>query len=172
MIASAIVFDSFESDLPADGNAGQWRLVTDGVMGGLSEGTLTRETIGNRLALRIHGRVSLENNGGFLQMALDLSADQTAVDGSAWQGIELDVCGPVEEYAVHLRTTELSRPWQSYRQTFKVKPEWQTLRLSFNNFVAHRTEIPLNLDKLKRIGLVAIGREFEVDLALSGLRFY
>lgn len=171
-MASSVIFDSLESGLPADSSACRWRLVTDSVMGGLSEGTLTRETIDNRLALRMHGRVSLEKNGGFLQMALDLSTDQTAVDGSEWQGIELDVCGPAEEYAVHLRTTELSRPWQSYRQPFKVKPEWQTLRLPFNNFIAHRTETPLNLGKLKRIGIVAIGREFEADLALSGLRFY
>lgn len=171
-MASSVIFDSLESDLPADSNACRWRLVTDGVMGGLSQGTLTRETISNRLALRMRGRVSLENNGGFLQMALDLSTDQTAVDGSAWQGIELDVWGPAEEYSVHLRTTELSKPWQSYRQHFRVKPEWQTIRLPFNDFVAHRTETPLNLGKLKRIGLVAIGRAFEADLALSGLRFY
>lgn len=171
-MTNPVIFDSLEADLPADGNPCQWRLVTDGVMGGLSEGTLTRETICNRPALRMRGRVSLENNGGFLQMALDLSADQTALDGSAWQGIELDVCGPAENYAVHLRTTELSRPWQSYRQPFRVKPEWQTVQLPFAEFVAHRTETPLNLGKLKRVGLVAIGRAFEADLALSGLRFY
>ncbi|WP_297186401.1 CIA30 family protein [uncultured Porticoccus sp.] len=171
-MTNPVIFDSLESVLPSDGNPCRWRLVTDGVMGGLSEGTLTRESICNRLALRMSGRVSLENNGGFLQMALDLSGDQSAVDAGAWQGIELDVCGPAEEYAVHLRTTELSRPWQSYRQPFEVKPEWQTVRLPFNDFVAHRTETPLNLGKLKRIGLVAIGRAFEADLALSGLRFY
>lgn len=171
-MTNPVIFDSLEADLPADGNPCQWRLVTDGVMGGLSEGTLTRETICNRPALRMRGRVSLENNGGFLQMVLDLSADQTALDGSAWQGIELDVCGPTENYAVHLRTTELSRPWQSYRQSFRVKPEWQTVQLPFAEFVAHRTETPLNLGKLKRVGLVAIGRAFEADLALSGLRFY
>lgn len=171
-MTNPVIFDSLESDLPADSNACKWRLVTDGVMGGLSEGTLTRETICNRLALRMRGRVSLENNGGFLQMALDLSGDQSAVDAGAWQGIELDVCGPAEEYAVHLRTTELSRPWQSYRQPFRVKPEWQTVQLPFAEFVAHRTETPLNLGKLKRIGLVAIGRAFEADLAVSGIRFY
>ena len=58
-MASSVIFDSLESDRPADSNACRWRLVTDGVMGGLSEGTLTRETIGNRLALRMRGRVSL-----------------------------------------------------------------------------------------------------------------
>ena len=50
----------------------RWQLVTDRVMGGVSDGTLVRETVSGRPALRMRGDVSLENNGGFVQMALDL----------------------------------------------------------------------------------------------------
>jgi len=50
-----------------------WRLVGDTVMGGVSRGTLTQENVAGRPAWRMRGSVSLENNGGFLQMALDLA---------------------------------------------------------------------------------------------------
>lgn len=50
-----------------------WQLVTDQVMGGVSRGTLTRETVAGRPALVMRGDVRLENDGGFIQMALDLA---------------------------------------------------------------------------------------------------
>ena len=63
-----------------------WRFVADGVMGGLSTGSLKREEIADRSAVRLQGRVRLEKNGGFIQVALDLG-----IDASGWDGIELDV---------------------------------------------------------------------------------
>ena len=60
----------------------RWELVTDGVMGGLSSGTLRPEMWAARPALRMQGEVSLANNGGFVQMALDLSPGGGAVDAS------------------------------------------------------------------------------------------
>lgn len=69
-------------------------------------------------------------------------------------------------------TTDLDRPRQSYRLEFPVRPEWQSLRLPFADFVPHRTDAPFNLARLRRLGIVAIGRAFTADLALSGVRFY
>ena len=119
----------------------------------------------------MRGDVSLENNGGFVQIVLDLSPDGGIVDASGWSGIELDVFGNGEEYGVHLRTDALLRPWQSYRQTFTAYAEWRTARLPFDQFVPYRTDVPLDTRRLRRIGVVAIGRAFAPDLALSGLRF-
>lgn len=53
-----------------------------------------------------------------------------------------------------------------------MRPEWQSLRLPFADFVPHRTDAPFNLARLRRLGIVAIGRAFTADLALSGVRFY
>jgi hypothetical protein len=36
----------------------------------------------------------------------------------------------------------------------------------------YRTDIPLDLRRLRRLGLVAIGRAFSADLAVGGLRFF
>lgn len=148
-----------------------WQLLTDQVMGGASKGSLVRAAVAGRRAIRMLGDVSLENNGGFIQIALDLSPDGGVVDASAWDGIELDVFGNGEEYGVHLRTDALTRPWQSYRQSFMADAEWRTVQLPFDQFVPHRTVVLLDTRRLRRIGVVAIGRPFSCDLALGGLRF-
>ena len=146
-------------------------LFTDQVMGGVSNGMMVREIIAGRNAVRMHGEVSLENNGGFVQIALDLAPDGQAVDVSDWRGIELDVCGNGEEYNAHLRTEDLTQPWQSYRQRFLSQPQWRTVPLPFQDFAPYRTDIPLDTRRLRRIGIVAIGRAFSANLAISGLRF-
>ena len=140
-------------------------------MGGVSEGTMVRAAIAGRAAIRMQGDVSLENNGGFVQIALDLSPDGGVVDASAWRGIELDVLGNGEEYGIHLRTDALIRPWQSYRQIFTADAAWRTVQLPFVDFVPHRTDVMLDPRRLRRIGVVAIGHAFSADLALAGLRF-
>jgi hypothetical protein len=149
-----------------------WTLLTDTVMGGVSRGGLEATTIDGRPALRMTGLVRLENDGGFIQMALDLSPDGGPVDASPWTGIELDLQGNGEAYGLHLRTTAVTRPWQSYRQTFIAPARWTTLRLPFAGFTPHRLDTPLDPRQLRRLGLVAIGRAFAADLAMGGLRFY
>ncbi len=148
-----------------------WRMFTDTVMGGVSDGTMSRELVADQPAIRMRGNVSLENNGGFVQISLDLEPDGKVVDVSSWNGLELDVLGNGETYAMHLRTTDLSRPWQSYRQNFRADPEWRTVELPFKDFVPHRTDVQLNTRRLKRIGIVAIGRRFVADVSVGGVRF-
>jgi hypothetical protein len=149
-----------------------WALLTDTVMGGVSRGRLEATTIDDRPALRMTGLVRLENDGGFIQMALDLSPDGGPVDASPWSGIELDLQGNGEAYGLHLRTTAVTRPWQSYRQTFIAPKSWTTLKLPFRGFTPHRLDAPFDASELRRLGLVAIGRAFEAELALGALRFY
>lgn len=148
-----------------------WQLIVDGVMGGVSSGGLARETVAGRPAVRLTGTVSLENNGGFVQMARDL-APGGVLDASGWAGLALDVLGNGEAYGVHLRPEGLTRPWQSHRAGFTAGPSWTRVVIPFGAFVPHRTETPLDRARLRRIGLVAIGRVFRVDLALSRLALY
>lgn len=149
----------------------QWQLFTDRVMGGISNGAMSREEVAGRPVIRMRGDVSLENNGGFVQIAIDLSPDGKAVDASSWRGLELDVVGNGEEYSLHLRTEDLTRPWQSYRQSFRADPQWRTVRFLFKDLKAYRTDTALNLSRLRRIGIVAIGRAFSADISVGGLRY-
>ncbi len=149
-----------------------WAVVTDGVMGGVSRASLRVNTIDDRLALHLTGEVRLENRGGFVQMAIDLGAGGHGLDASGCNGVELCVFGNGETYGLHLRTLDHRMPWESYRHPFGAAPQWRTLRLPFAGFVEHRCDAPLDLRRLRRLGLVAIGRAFDADLALSRLSFY
>ena len=148
-----------------------WRLITDGVMGGLSSGTLKQNTVEGRQCVRLRGDVSLKNNGGFIQAAMDIGST-AAANASAYQGIMLEVYGNNEEYNLHLRSNDVWLPWQSYRASFVAPAKWQTIKLPFSSFSGYRIRKPLDLADLKRIGVVAIGREFAADLCIGQLALY
>ncbi len=171
MSVTSAIIDDLSREPPIATKGSNWQLLTDQVMGGVSKGTMVRDVVAGRPAIRMRGDVNLENNGGFVQIALDLSPDGGIVDASTWSGIELDVFGNGEEYGVHLRTDALTRPWQSYRQIFTADPQWRTVHLPFDRFLPHRTDILLDTHRLRRIGLVAIGRAFSAEFAVGGLRF-
>jgi len=165
MTNSPLTLDDFATQ------PGDWKLVSDQVMGGVSDGKLSHEALQGRMALRLTGHVSTENNGGFLQMARDLG-DEVGMDASGYRGLLLDVLGNGEAYNIHLRTADVTRPWQSYRASFTAPDTWTTLKLPFADFTAHRITSPLDLKSLRRLGIVAIGKSFYADIALSELRLY
>ena len=166
------LIDDLRLDSPLAVTGNGWALISDRVMGGASTGRMTREVVAGRDAIRMTGGVSLDNNGGFLQVALDLGHAGGEVDARDWTGIRLAVCGNNEIYNLHLRTSDIRRPWESYRQSFRAPATWTSVSLPFSGFAPHRTERPLNVARLRRIGIVAIGREFEADIAISDIRFY
>lgn len=167
-----MIIDDLSRSSPQASNGATWQFIADRVMGGMSQGAMTQETVDGHEAYRMRGAVSLENNGGFIQVALDLVPDGSAVDASAFTGLEIDVTGNGETYNLHLRTTDVTRPWQSYRQSFIAGPTWETHRIAFTDFAPHRIDTPLNVTKLRRIGILAIGRVFEADVSVGGVRFY
>lgn len=148
-----------------------WDYVADRVMGGVSSGRATRERIAGRAAVRLTGTVSTANDGGFIQIAADLGGDGL-LDASAWEGLALDVIGNGETYELRLRTADLSRPWQSYRMAFRAPTDWGRLEVPFSEFVPYRTGAPFDPARLRRVGVLAVGREFEADVAVAGLRLW
>ncbi|MEM7440089.1 MAG: CIA30 family protein [Pseudomonadota bacterium] len=172
MASSIAVIDDFSVTGASASNAGNWRYVADTVMGGVSRGKMTAQTIMGRPALRMTGAVSTDNNGGFIQIALNLGEEGQVVEASAFKGFEIDAIGNREEYNIHLRTTDLRRSWESYRASFALGPKWQTFTFAFADFDAYRALKPLDPAKLRSIGIVAIGREFEADVAVGGVRLY
>jgi hypothetical protein len=153
---------------PLDAN---WGYVADTVMGGVSRGQVVRQEVDGRMAARLTGTVSTENNGGFIQVATDLGRGGT-LDASGWDGLALDVVGNGEEYDLRLRTADLSRPWQSYRAAFRAPGTWGTLRVAFADLRPHRTDRPLDAARITRLGVLAVGREFAADVAVRDLRLW
>lgn len=149
-----------------------WEFVADTVMGGISSGQIANQVVDGRGATRLTGEVSLENNGGFIQMASDLKRDGLSLDASDWVGMEIDVCGNSEIYDLRIRTDDLERPWQSFRAPVRASAQWTTVRLPFPVFEPHRTDKVFDPAKLRRVGIVAVGRVFQADIAVSDVRLF
>lgn len=150
----------------------KWEYVADTVMGGVSRGEATQTVVDGRAAIRLTGEVSLDNNGGFVQIAFDLGEGGETFDASAWTGIALDVLGNDESYDIRLRTNQITRPWQSFRADFSAPPTWTTVKIPFTALESHRTEARFDPGRLRRIGILAIGREMQADIAIAGVRLY
>ncbi len=168
----SMIIDDFARDDLVSRLGTPWRGFSDQVMGGISQEVMALDDIDGRRGLRLTGEVRLENNGGFIQMALDLAEAGAPFDASPYSGLRLLVHGNGESYGAHLRTTDLDRPWQSYRADFMAPPAWTAVELPFRNFQPYRTERPLDLRRLRRLGLVAIGRAFHADLAVAEVALY
>jgi len=144
-----------------------WELVTDRVMGGLSAGAVERVDAVGTTATRLNGCVSLENNGGFVQMVADIAPPPAAA-----KGVAMMLAGNGETYNIHLRTTDLSRPLQSYRHEFSAPAQWTLCHFAFGDFKPHRTEKLFDKSRISRIGIVAIGRVFDADVSVGNVSYY
>jgi hypothetical protein len=160
-----LVLDDFSRN--ADVGRSAWRLLTDRVMGGVSSGTASFERILTRRSLRMRGTVSLENNGGFVQIAKPLGNGM--LDARAYAALELTVCAKPGTYFVHLRTPECVAPWQYYSASLPVTPTWNDVTIPWASFSGVALQSPLDVSRLMRIGVVAAQTAFTADLALARL---
>ncbi len=150
----------------------RWRGFSDRVMGGVSTANFGRATVDGRPCIRLTGRVTRDNGGGFVQMALDLATRERNFDASGYAGVELLVHGNGEDYNCHVRTADCGWYDESYRVTFRAEPRWQTLRLPWTGFRPNDVPVPLDPAKLQRIALLGWMREFTADIALAELALY
>ena len=102
----------------------EWRIVNDGVMGGLSQGQLSISKEGK---LVFTGHVSLENNGGFTSIRL---LTQKNLKGKS--KIHLKVKGDGKRYQFRLKKS--SSDYQSYIHYFNSSEEWETISFELNDF--------------------------------------
>lgn len=148
-----------------------WRVFTDTVMGGVSSAELIETVVEGVHCLSLSGQVSLENNGGFVQASIDLD-EAGLFDASAYRGIELSVYGNGEIYNLHLRTGDTRIVWQSYRASFQAENSWHTIRLAFDDLEPYRIDIPFDRSRLRRLGVVAIGKAMRADICIASVSFY
>lgn len=143
-----------------------WTFLSDQVMGGRSQGGVDFD--GD--AIRLRGRVSTENRGGFLQVRTRLAAPlpETAA------GLIARVRGTPQRYFLHIRTDDTTRPWQFYQAAFDATPEWRDLRVPFSDFAAKggAPEGPPAPGSVRSIALAAYGRDHEADVSLAGIGLY
>jgi hypothetical protein len=103
-----------------DASTTNWRVVDDGVMGGLSQGKLKVDNEGNGL---YSGTVSTENNGGFSSLRYRFDAIEASED----QSIVLRIKGDGKKY--QFRVKDKVNQYYSYIYTFQTSGEWQTVKI-------------------------------------------
>lgn len=101
-----------------------WQSINDGVMGGISSGTMTACPDG----LVFEGELSLENNGGFASVRRPVGADVSAATG-----LQLKVRGDGRTYQIRLRQDERF-DGIAWRLEFPTSTQWQTVTLDFADF--------------------------------------
>jgi len=151
-----------------------WQFVSDGVMGGLSTGTLTFEEEGEVNFARLTGDVTTENNGGFIQFRANVSFDKIVDQGRMIKGVRLTGRGNGAKYFIHFRTSDNRRPSDYYSAEFQTGLEWGSIDLPFSQFKRSRfdSSILLSGDKIQSMGIVAYGREHIADVSISKIEFY
>lgn len=169
--AETLIIDDRSSASTKSNVGSNWKFFTDQVMGGVSNGELQVYSHQGKQCLRLMGKVSTANNGGFVQMALDLNRGN-AFDASMYEGLQIEVAGNAEEYNLHFRTSGLWLPWQAYRVTFKALSQWQTIQIPFSQMKPYRTSQRFQPAKIRRLGFVAIGKDFDADLFVASVSFY
>lgn len=106
-------------------NLKEWRIVNDGVMGGISRSNLLKTSEGYG---QFSGHVSLENNGGFASIQLNQST--TIPDETKY--IVLRVKGDGKQYEFRLKNDLYQSV--SYVHPFKTSGDWETIRLAIGEF--------------------------------------
>ena len=143
-----------------------WAYLADTVMGGVSQGSADFSAG----VLRLTGKVSTKNNGGFIQI-------RTRVDPAeslGKKGIKIKVKGNGEVYYLHVRNASARLPWQYYTASFQTSEKWKDITISFDEFEKSATLMPRKLkpDSIKTIGLVAYGKDHNADVSIANLEFY
>jgi hypothetical protein len=117
------------ADLTEAGEEQQWVVVNDGVMGGVSESSLS--VTADSMAV-FSGVVSLENNGGFA--SIRTRSRDFGLGG--FTGIRIRVKGDGNRYQFRLRV-DSNFDGIAYHQDFDTAPdEWTEIELPFERFEA------------------------------------
>ena len=136
----------------------QMNVVNDGVMGGLSQGTIEM-TQNDSLLFR--GNISLQNNGGFSSFRIA----GKLWDLSAWKGVEILVKGDGRTYGLRATTDEkFLRSSVSFTADFKtVKDEWVKLQIPFSKMKAswRGRKLDRNFDpaQIKGLGIILADKQ-------------
>jgi len=138
-----------------------WRIVDDGVMGGISAGQLRLDEQGNGI---FYGYVSLENYGGFSSLRL---RKKVAING--YSKILIKVYGDNKVYQLRVRSNYRDR--HVYVKNFFAKSGWQEieipLRLMEPQFRGRKLRMAnFNSNSIIEFGIL-IGNKVEEQFSLK-----
>ena len=148
----------------------RWKFIADTVMGGISSGKLSFSVDDNANFARMVGKVSTENNGGFIQFR------RSVINGlpAKTKGLKLSLRGNGQKYFVHIRTKGTFLPWQYYQQSFMADEDWSETTMLLNEFRRSGILLRKTIDpkSIKSIGIVAFGRDHEAEIDVRKISFF
>lgn len=112
-------------DFNEDSSLSSWVVVDDGVMGGLSKGSITLNENGHA---EFKGYVTTENNGGFSSIRYNF----TNRNVSNYTHVVLKLKGDKKNYQFRLKKSKYDRA--SYITTFKTSGDWEEIRIPLIDF--------------------------------------
>jgi len=148
----------------------EWEFITDQVMGGVSDGKVEFISEASMSFARMTGIVSIENNGGFIQIRkkIDSSLSKNS------KAIKIEVRGNNQEYFIHIRTSGTILPWQYYQAPFFATDNWKKQDINLLEF--KRSGIMLskkiNPKNIKSIAIVAYGKAHEAFVDINNIIIY
>ena len=159
------MFDNFE-----DNNKKNWEFISDNVMGGVSFGKVDFLKENQEFFIRMTGFVSLQNNGGFIQVRRKIHSKNNTIK----RGIKLVLRGNEMSYYIHLRTKYTILPWQYYQGTINVNENWSETKVEIKNFTRSGVLLPkkINPKHIKSIAIVAFGKEHKARIDVKEIVFY
>jgi len=169
---SYLLLDDFSGERSAIDT--EWKGFTDQVMGGVSDMIVTRVAGSEENYLRMQGKVSLENRGGFIQVRLMLKSPFKPFDASEYRGIRVTVRGKGDGYYIFLRTNTMILPWKYLAAPVPVTEEWRQVDIPWSAFKPgdYGRAGKLRTHRLKSLALVAYGKEFDAMIELSVIGLY
>ncbi len=107
-------------DFSENSDISKWKVVNDGVMGGLSKGDFHLNEAGNGV---FTGKISLDNNGGF--SSVQYAFDQINI--KEYATFKLHIKGDGKSYQFRAKRSISDK--HSYIATFKTTGEWQLITI-------------------------------------------
>ncbi len=145
-------------------NIREWRIVNDGVMGGVSKSSLVLTEAGHG---QFSGHVSLANNGGFASIQLNTRIQRAEEK----RFLVLRVKGDGKRYEFRLKG-EISQP-ESYVHPFATSGEWEVIKLAISEFYpqfrGRKLNIPnFNFESIEQLSfLIANKQEEDFELLMD-----
>jgi len=168
-----LLIDDFSSRVSALGT--EWEGFTDRVMGGKSDMQSGITADSGQRFLFLSGKVSLANNGGFIQTRLMLSPEKNGVfDASRYSGLRITARGKGDGYYIFLRMTGNRLPWSFFMAPIPVTDGWTAIEIPWSRFEKgdFGSFFDLNPKKLTSIAVVAYKKEFLASIDVSRIAFY
>jgi NADH dehydrogenase [ubiquinone] 1 alpha subcomplex assembly factor 1 len=131
VMQTQFIYDFNKNSSPRD-----WRIIDDGVMGGLSQGKFFIDSAGNGV---FAGEVSLENNGGFSSVRYQFEKISVTKESK----VRIRLKGDGKNYQFRIKDKATS--YYSYITNFKTSGDWETIEIKLSELYPSFRGQTLNL---------------------------